>query len=209
MWSHPYVPDTICELLEPENQEMEIVMMRQAVFPIYHQSVMLGGLPFHCALVEHDGVGVLLAGNSGAGKSTCCRRLPSSWNVLCDDEALILGHSSEFYTAHPFPTWNDVFMRPESTWNVQQGVSLSAVFFLEHGQTDEVVPMGRAEAAIRGNHLAGHIFFRDWESPDSQSRRAATTKLFDNVLDLIRAVPAFILRVSANGQFWSEMERVL
>jgi len=93
LWSHSEVKDLVCEMPHGENNYLvDLSSMRLSLYAIYQTAQDSGGLPLHGALVERDGKGVLLAGPREAGKSTCCRRLPTPWNPLCDEEILVIFH---------------------------------------------------------------------------------------------------------------------
>lgn len=210
IWSHREVSDVICDIGHGEGYELEILRMWQSLDPIFQRAQYTGGLPFHAALVERNGMGVLLAGSANKGKSTCCRRLQGPWQFLCDDETLVVRDEHKRYLAQPFPTWSDyLFRRSEPTWNVQRHLPLSAIFFLEHAETDDVVPMGEGQTAALVSLAAAEICRRSWMYMDRGRVRALRKKLFDNACELARAVPAFVLRVSLKGRFWEEMEKVL
>ena len=210
-WSHDEVEDLICEMKHEEGDyQRRILSMRFSLYPIYQQVQDTGGLPLHAGLVEHNGKGVLLAGPKNAGKSTCCRLLPKPWYPLCDEETLIVKVNQEQYLAHPFPTWSDYLSkRSEQTWSVHNHVPISSIFFLEQAGSDEVIPLGRGEAAVFINQLATQISCRYWNNLDHEDLMSRKTKLFENATELARAVPAFRLRVSLKGRFWEEMEKVL
>jgi len=210
VWSHPEVPDIVCELLDTSNHDLTILAMEQALFPIYPAAIERGGMPLHAAPLERDGKGILIAARGGKGKSTCCRLAPRPWNVLCDDETLVVRSGSGAYHAHPFPTWSDYFCRrAEPKWDVQRPSQLSAVFFLDQGKSDQVVPMGEAKAAARINQSAGQVCRRMWRSLDSQVQRENNAKLFANACSLAKKVPAFTLSASLAGRFWESLEKVL
>jgi SynChlorMet cassette protein ScmC len=181
-----------------------------ALYPIYQSVQEAGGLPLHAALVSREGIGVLLAAPAGSGKSTCCSRLPAPWETLCDDETLIVRDEQNHYLAHPFPTWSDyIFRTSERTWNVQDSVPLPVVFFLEQAPTDEVIPMGEGQAAVRFNQLATEVCWRHWHRFDCKRQRRLKQRLFHNASEFAKAIPAYRLRASLNGRFWEQMERVL
>src|SRR5208283_1881855 len=94
LWFHDQRPDVICEAVGGPSRELDIIRMQLMLKAVYRGVRQAGGFPLHAALVEHDGVGVLLAGQGCAGKSTCCRRLPDTWEVLCDDQALVVPQGS-------------------------------------------------------------------------------------------------------------------
>ena len=144
------------------------------------------------------------------GKSTCCRRLPPPWQILCDDETLIVRDDQKRYLVHPFPTWSNLFRQvSEQTWNVQQHLPLSAIFFLDQSKHNEVVPLGGGEAAILINQSVKQICSLIYSSFSSKGERKVRRRLFDNACELAKTIPVFTLRVSLTGQFWKEIEKVL
>ena len=210
LWSHREVNDVICEIKQDENHETGILMMRLSLYPVYHRAQKSGGLPLHAGLVQRDGSGFLLAASSETGKSTCCRRLYGKWFVLGDEETLILLDKHKQYQAHPFPTWSEHLNRvSERTWNVQQYVPLSAIFFLEQADNDEVIPIGQGKAAAYINKSARQAFGRTCCYINREESRIIETELFDTASKLAKRIPTFILRVSLQGRFWEEIEKVL
>jgi SynChlorMet cassette protein ScmC len=210
VWSHRDVPDVICEKGSEKAREEEILSMRMSLQPIYQRAQDSGGLPLHAGLVARDGRGIVLAAQRNTGKSTCCRRILSPWHALGDEEALIVNDNQKRYLAHPFPTWSDYLeKRSKRTWNVQQGVPLVAIFFLEQARTDEVVPVGQGEAAVLLYQSATQVCYRNWVKLNGSEIRPLRRKLFENACELARTIPSFKLRVSLKGRFWEEMEKVL
>ena len=211
VWHHSDTPDLLCEMNHEEGvYEQRILSMRLALYPIYQQVVDSGGLPFHAGLVQHGDKGVLLAAPRNVGKSTSCRRLPCPWLSLCDEETLIVRDDEKTYAVHPFPTWSEYFdKRSNKSWNVERHVPLAAIFFLEQAAADEVIPLGQGEATACINHLALQVCYRYWADIDFAEMRSRRTTLLENICQLVRAVPAFRLRVSLHGRFWERIEKVL
>jgi SynChlorMet cassette protein ScmC len=204
------MPDVIFEIKRCKDKGHSIFAMHLSLHPIYQRAQNSGGLPFHGALVERDGMGVLLAGRGGVGKSTCCRRIKSPWIVLGDEEALIAQDKRNQYLAHPFPTWSDYTeRRSERTWNVQQYFPLSAIFFLEQAGADEVVTIGQAQAAILITQAAMQVWRRVWISMNYNKDISFKNRLFENACRLAKVVPSYLLRVSLKGRFWEKIEAVL
>jgi len=207
--SHGEVEDMICAIGDEEGEEMEFEAMQEFLIPVYEGTIESGGLLIHAALMEREGKGVILGGPGGRGKSTCCRRIPEPWHARCDDLTLLVEDHEKRYQAHPFPTWSDYLSkRSAGTWDVQNHVQLSAIFILEQSGHDEVVPVGQSEAAIMITKLATQIYRRDWWRTKEEVRERKI-RIFTNAGQLARNVPAFILRISREGQFWKEMEKVL
>ncbi len=209
-YSHNDVPDMICRFGNDDTHGLDIVRMWQALHPIYERALGDGGLPFHAGLAEWKGRGVLFAASGGTGKSTCCRRLPPPWKALCDDETLIVKDKQGKYLAHPFPTWSEyIFQRSEKTWDAEQHAPVSALFFLEQAERDEVAPIGTGKASIYITQSSMQICRRDWRYLDKKEEVRRKTMLFDNACTLAKAVPSYILRVSLTGEFWKLVEEVV
>jgi SynChlorMet cassette protein ScmC len=210
IWSHLDVPDVLCEIGHDKGYELDILRMLLGVYPIFERAQCSGGLPLHAGLVERNGNGILLAASGSIGKSTCCRRFRSPWKPLCDDESLVVRNDRKQYQVHPFPTWSDYLMkRSKQTWNVQYHLPLSAIFFLEQAEADEVVPMGLGEAAVYITQSAHQVYHTNWRKLTSEDVRALRKEIFQNSCELAKAVDAFKLRLSLKGRFWEKIEAVL
>jgi SynChlorMet cassette protein ScmC len=202
--------ETVCELGAPGDPVEDILMMRDAFFVVYREIVRCGGLPLHAALVEKSGAAAAVAGPGGMGKSTFCRRLPASWNVLCDDESLVVPDGCGGLRAHPLPTWSDLLKgRSRGRCDIDRSVPLSAIFFLERGDSDKASPLAPAAAAARINLSAGQVFRRNLWDLDDSFRRELRGRIFNNACDPADEVPAFVLRTSRFGKPWERIEEIL
>jgi SynChlorMet cassette protein ScmC len=210
LWSHPASRDIIGEVVSGENDDLAVDSMVRACYPVFESAIEAGGFPLHTALVARDGFGVALAASGGTGKSTCARRIPSPWRALCDDAAVIVPSGEVGFQAHPFATWSDyLWKRSEGTWNVAAHVPLRALFFLKQAEADKASAIGQGEAAIYVSRSASEILMPFIRRMGSEASRALQSRAFDNACRLAKAVPAFILEVSLEGRFWTEMDRVL
>ena len=223
VWLHKETSDMICKprLLnesrpEEDRSALEFISMCDALFPIYRQSIWRGGLPFHAALVEKEGAGVLLAGTGDTGKSTCCRRLPDDWRPLCDDETLVVLDDERRYRVHPFPTWSDylswsdyLYRGTDKTWDIQYSVPLRGVFFLEQSATDETTALGQGEAVALVNRSVTQVCKKFCRTANMAFQRNLRKQIFNNACEFSKRVPAFRLRVSLNGRFWEKIEQAL
>ena len=210
IWRHQSIPDVLCEVRNDGSDIIEYINLCNSMYAIYQPRVEDGGLPFHAALIELDGRGVLLAAPGDTGKSTCCRRLPEYWKPLCDDETLVVLSKSRRYFAHPFPTWSEYLGKCSGrTWNVQYSVPVAAVFFLEQSEDDEAAPLGQGQAAILMSESAGQVYRRFWSKFDPQFQADFRRQLFKNACAMAKRIPAFRLRVSLTGRFWEVIEKVL
>jgi len=171
---------------------------------------MVTELWLYAALVEKDGVGVVLAAQGGTGKSTCCRRIPSPWHALCDDEVLVVPDKHGHYMVHPFPTWSDYLIRRQTkTWNIQQYVPLSSIFFLDRLQSDQVITIKQGKSALYINNSSDQIFGDKLRDSNQEEYLSIKKKSFDNSCQIAKTVPVFKLQISLDSQFWKEIEKVL
>ena len=203
--------DALCEIrYENSNVVSNYVAMWYSLYAVYQRSMQIGGLPFHSGLAEFEGKGVLLAGHCGAGKSTCCRRLPDHWKPLCDDETLVVLTKDNVYRAHPCPTWSDYLSgRTEKKYNIQYSVPVSAFFFLEQSETDEVIPIPSHQASIFITKSSTQIFSKSEPFKHRKNRSSTLELVLNNAVNMAKTIPAFILRVSLTGRFWEKIETVL
>ena len=209
LWSHAERPDVICEAVGGPDRDVDIYRMQLMLKAVSHGVRQAGGFPLHAALVEHEGLGILLAGRGHAGKSTCCRRLPRTWKVLCDDMALVLPHGSG-YVAHPLPTWSEHLAGNTSlSWEIESHATIAAVFFLEQSSTDAVVPLGQGKAASYVTELAAEMLHRTWSAQERLNGAALGKRLFEDASAFAKQVPAYRLKLSLQGAFWKQIERVV
>ncbi len=209
-YSHPDVPHCVCCLTNGYGDRFPMEQMRRSMLPVFEGELVKGGLPLHAALVGYGDRAVLLAGKSGAGKSTCCRRLPQGWEVLSDDMALVLRTNECSYRAHPVPTWSAVEnFRGRQSWSVNRHVVLHAIFFLDQADRDEMFPLRRGEATL-GIYDASSICFQTLSGQfNTREGLSYRKQIFENATSLAASVPAFKLRVSLTGCFWEMIEDAL
>ena len=200
----------ICEIGNTDFPGVEIFKMAQSVLPVYMGVLSQGGLPLHAALIERNGTGIAIAAPGGTGKSTCARRIPRPWQTLCDDELLIVRDKRGAYHAHPFPTWSRCnVQKPEETWNVQNHVPISAIFFLKKSQKDEVNSLNFSQSAPLIYKLSLPVFDRILESIDQNEYNTIKKFIFENACDIAQDIPAFILEASLEGKFWEAIDKAL
>jgi SynChlorMet cassette protein ScmC len=167
-------------------------------------------VPFHAALAARQGRGVILAGASGTGKSTCCRRLTQPWRALSDDEVLVALTPEGRYVAHPFPTWSDYLLKTANpTYQSQDPVPLAGIFFMEQASRDECLPLSPTEALVEVTISAqvclAHFL---WYCGPEEAQNIRSL-IFANACEVVKKVPAFRLRVSLKGRFWEHLEAAL
>ncbi len=210
LWSHPDVKETFGVLGNYRDPGSVLYQMRFALYPLYEETVLQGGLPLHAALLEHDGRGILLAGRSEVGKSTACRRVPDWWEPLGDDMALVVRDTSGRYHAHALPTWSILRSgQQDRTWNVGHSVPVAGIFFLVQAETDEIVYPGGGAASVMLDS-ASVMVFRSVNSVTGPIDGSPLRRnVYSNAASMVSSVPCFVLRLSLTGRFWEKIEEAL
>ncbi|MDD1654979.1 MAG: SynChlorMet cassette protein ScmC [Methanomicrobiales archaeon] len=209
-WYHAESPDAICEIPPDMTPEVLYPALNLSLAPLYRHAIRQGGFPVHGALVEREERGYLLSGPSQQGKSTCCSRLPRTWNVLCDEQALVLRTSEGEFHAHPLPTWNNFLGKGDQRrWKTERAVPLAGIFFLQKAPKDVVEPLERARAAVLLYDAAMYKYRFAMAGAAQEEIRAERGALFGSTCDAAQRIASFTLRVSLHGKFWEEMENVL
>jgi hypothetical protein len=168
------------------------------------------GLLLHGALAELNGAGVILAGASGAGKTTASSRLAPPWRSRSDDAVLIVKATDGRYWVHPWPTWSRLSHTGlvDPTWDVQRALPLAAVCFLRQNEADAIAQMGAGRAAgllVQSAEQAATLM----PYTSVVDRRAKRIQRLNNACALSRAVPSYQLELSLAGTFWRLLEDVL
>jgi SynChlorMet cassette protein ScmC len=167
-------------------------------------------LPLHGGLVVRNGVGVVLAGPSGVGKSTCCQRIPQPWFSPCDDEVLLVKGSRGEIRVHPFPTLGDFQQyRSSRSWQVQESFSLKGILFLDRAERKGICFTGQGEAAILINDSAREVVHQYASYMTSSDAASLRSQILDLACGLAQEIPVLRLSVSRTGEFWIEIERAL
>jgi SynChlorMet cassette protein ScmC len=211
VWYHDVSSDVLCSIKSLTRSQDAILAMSNLLYPIYRESIILGGQLFHAALIEHEGRGVILAGMHGAGKSTCCSRLPEGWSACGDDEQLVVRSSDGSYRVHSFPTWSEYLNDSQSqkSWDVQHSIPLYGVFFIEQSKIDAAIPIGTGEAVARVSESTFQVYRKQRGIFNEENQRMLQKNLFENTCEMVKSIPAFKLQVTLHGKFWEEIERVL
>jgi SynChlorMet cassette protein ScmC len=202
--------DTLCIVQHTDTLNSDADKKWLPLYPVLEMALLAGGFPIHAALIEFDGTGVLLAGPSGVGKSTCCSRIPAPWKILCDEETLVMMDKQGNYRAQPLPTWSECGdARIRRSWDGQRHLPLGGIFFLEKAAEDLCSPMGDGKATALSNYFALQKCRRHWAEIDGRQERVMADRVFSNAVCLSRRVPSYLLRVSRKGRFWDHLRAAL
>ncbi len=103
------------------------------------------GVELHaCGVVTPEGRGLLFAGQSGDGKTTTARlweELPGT--VILSDDRIVVREEGGRFVMHGTP-WHG-----EAELSASRSVAVEAVFLLEHGAANRLLPLSVPEAAAR------------------------------------------------------------
>ena len=180
----------------------EANMARLAAF-LCLDAMTRGALLIHGALVELHGRGTILAGPSGVGKSTACRRLPQPWKVLSDDTCLAVPTPAGDYMAHPWPTWSALTSGDRhTTWDVQRGTPLSGIGFLVRGNADQLeeLPVLEALGSLLRVTEQGSILTLYGIRP--AERKEFRIQQFESASRMAPRMTCRKLTISLDGAFW-------
>ncbi len=191
------------------DRDVQLMQMLRIASKIAREALVRGGLLLHGALAEYQGSGFIMVGPSGIGKSTASRRLPSPWLSLCDDMTLVVRDGKGRFWAHPWPTWS-LFRcdGPGGSWAVEDAKPLRAVFFLDRAPSDRLEPVNATQATAMTLESAANLAGAA-QLTDVNAARTLSSEGLSAAKSLVSAVPAFSLKLSLDGRFWEEIERVL
>jgi SynChlorMet cassette protein ScmC len=200
----------ICQVYSTNNKELLAIQQMALSLVFCSQAEKFGGVYIHGALVEKDGQGILLAGPGDRGKTTASSRMPSPWKSLSDDSTLLTKDKKGRYQAHPWPTWG-AFMSGKSggTWNVQHSVPLKAIFLLKQSKKDFVEPLGKGQAVSLLNEIAEQVWLGLSDDFDNTIKKEMRLQRFENICEMIKVIPVYLLHLSLTGSFWKEIDKVL
>lgn len=205
---HPQSRNIFCGLMTG-NRALILRQFRHALLHVFDEVIKTGGLIVHGALLERKGSGILLLGRSGAGKTTCCQRLPAGWRVLGDDLALIVKSGTGQFLVHPLPTWSAVDSDCRG-WScrINESVPLEVLFVLRQSGEDCVERLRGAEATVAAKQASDEALM---PLDIAHSRRGipGRKEMFLNAVALSAVIPTYRLNVSLMGCFWEKIEEVL
>lgn len=202
--------DIICKVNRRDTFRDDIYTMWRSMYLLYQHILDSGGSPMHAGLVERGGWGIVFAAPGGAGKSTCCSRLPAGWDVCCDDEVFMLKCGPGDYAAHPLPTWSDMILsESQLSWPVESSIPVKMIFFLKKAERNGITPLGSGKASVLINQSCKQILRRAWFFQNQDIQRKQKVELFNYAAEMAKQVPAYILHLSLMGNFWEEIDILL
>jgi SynChlorMet cassette protein ScmC len=200
-----------CIVSPTRNKDVLANQLVQLSLFIAQQSQNTGGILLHGALIEKEGWGgIILVGPGGVGKTTASRRVTSPWRSLSDDETLVVRDNTGRYAAHPWPTWSELMSGGKGgSWEVNRAVPLKGICFLAQAPEDAVEPIGAGEAACLLLESSQQTMWPLLRFLKTEEARTIHLRCFENICTLVRTVSCFHLRLSLDGAFWEEIERVI
>lgn len=139
-----------------------------------------GGLIFHgSALRFGEADGVLCIGQSGRGKSTVARLAEEAGETpFCDERPIVRQCAGGAFRLHGTPWYSS------GHYSLNISAPLRRVYFLEHGESDEIIPLRPSESLLRMRTVA----VIPWQVP----------AFFDPALKtleaLVTSIPCAVLR---------------
>jgi len=197
--------EVLCQVLNQKLKKTSSCFL----YPVFREAHQKNGLHTHGALVEFNNQGFIITAKGGTGKTTCCQRLPSSWQVHCDDEILITETKSGAYHGHPLPTWSNPLGEKIPKSKINTSLPIAGIFFLEQADTDSCTPMevDYAIGLVYKAALQALVIYYKKLSKEEQDN--TKDRLLRNSIAFARSVPAYKLQATINGKFWKKIETVI
>lgn len=194
---------------DPYTSEEELLSRLMALSLVFCLSAVdRGGFLIHGALGEKDGLGVLLTGPSGAGKTTAADRMGGHWQALSDDATLLVPDGEGSWWAHPWPTWSRLFEGHASdTWPVAEGIRLTGIYLLSRNPDVQTTRLDFQPAAMM---LLDRVYECSWDLIKGRHRdeaRRVHVRFFNSACDLAAAIPCRPLHVTLCNPYWLEIEK--
>lgn len=207
LWRYRQIPEYIFELIPEaiEKNRLRFVFF-DMLMPIYLSAIIEGkGLCLHAACIKNRERAFLLVGDSGIGKTTCCSRLPLDWQVLTDEEVVLVKDYSDRWIVFPIPNITN-FLQSGNIRNYLRfyGVPLEGVCFLRQGEQDCLQDIRTTESAQRLCKSALSVMAR--YTKFLNSIRVLNISIFENACRIARNSFCFELTVSLRGYFWELLE---
>jgi SynChlorMet cassette protein ScmC len=192
----------------PNGDEQKATLQLMHVSSVFTVDAMTrGGNLFHGALIERDGMGVILAGPGGAGKTTTCSRLPKPWRSLSDDLTLVVRDNSGRYWAHPWPTWSRFLdENVGGSWDVGVGVCLKAICYLSQSSELDLIPPGEGERVCLGMEAIEQANRALTRALNKESNFKLNNLCFRNLCQMVKGIPGYRLNLDLESPFWELIE---
>ncbi|HIH02646.1 MAG TPA: hypothetical protein HA263_01945 [Methanoregulaceae archaeon] len=157
----------------------------------------------HGALIADGDAGHVLAGASGAGKSTAAARVPAPWRGVADDMLAAVA-TEDGYALLPLPTWSAFDADPEAVHAVEtdRTFSLAGLWFLEPSPADAAAPLGPTAAVQRLAENALTLYSHYWGGFCLEDRVRLKRNVLVHATRIAGQSPCRVLRAARHGRFW-------
>jgi signal peptidase I len=198
----------LCPLIPAENNDIFVIQVEKIARAVVADITRVGGALIHGGLCSYKGLGAVMAGPGGIGKTTASNRLPVPWISHSDDAALLIPNDTSGFNAHPWPTWSRYLWNGGGgNWAVEKYFPLVALFFLKQSKLDIIEPLDKI---LIKSMLIEYIEQVMRVNKKTEQDKNDIIKRYINSADKISsAVPAYRLSISLEGEFWREMEKVM
>ncbi len=198
----------ICYLRPAHNPDMFNIQIQRIAQTVAADVIFKGGALIHGGLCRFKGYGAVMAGAGNIGKTTASNRLPFTWISCSDDSTLIIPHSTGGFKAHPWPTWSRFYQGgPDGEWEVERGITLTAIFFLKQSKKNGVEPLDSARVKALLIDTIEHV--TRLNRTTGKDKHNFIKKCIQSAEKIASEIPAYRLGVSLEGEFWKEMEKVM
>jgi hypothetical protein len=203
LWMHPRSAHSVWTFgLETPHQES---VYQLPWYLILEDMVHLAGGVLHAGMAVLEGRCYLFTAPPGGGKTTALSRIPSPWEVVSDDTALIWPEGDGVFRASPLPTWSALIgvkktMPSIPRWEVGRSVPVGGLILLKKSKQLRLT-------LLPAHQAAPHLYRALSEYPAVLVNRDSFRKeLFRAACAVARGLPLWELEKPRDGNFWGLLQ---
>ena len=168
-----------------------------------------GGILIHGIMVLHEKGAIVIAGDTGAGKTTTVRRLPENiWRRMSDDRTLVVRDQEGDYYAYPWPG-GKAYRQPELRYDISKGYPLRGVFTVVKNEKNSLEKIEGLSAVAILKYVVDQAMELPDPSIDPEGVGEMRKLRLDNLISIVKKTPIYELKVNLEDPFSDELESVL
>jgi len=168
-----------------------------------------GGLLIHGVLAIYGNKAIIIAGDTGAGKTTTARRLQSkNWKNLSDDRTLIVRSDEGNYFAYPWPG-GKAYKQPELRYDISKAYPVKGIFFVVKNKETMIKKILELKAVALLQQVADQAMGLPDPSVDPKGMGEMRKIRLRNIADIVQKIPLYELKINLTDSFSSDLEVLL
>ncbi|MEA3455131.1 MAG: hypothetical protein U9R26_01365 [Campylobacterota bacterium] len=210
-WLSEQTPKTSICIDDHEYEDMydlRLQLMRISQ-SIVIRNELCGGLLLHGIMLKYNNKAIILAGESGRGKTTAAARVPStSWEKISDDLTLVVRDKKGQYFAHPWPG-TKAYTYFDISYESTKGTPIGGVFYLMQDKEVLIKPLKTLEAFAFTQEAADQAMSLPDPSIDPKRVGEVRKNRLSNITQFISKIHCHVLHLDKTKPFWKEIEALI